>query len=581
MVSTNKGASSSAKFPETHRVSILLILFRWVALVIASLFIFLEPNGLELNPFATYILLSFTFFYTVSVSYFYGKDLQNLNQFTRTLVIVDALYCGFLLWVTGSPTSPFFLYAISPILTAAFFLKMKGGFAAAGVVSILYIGGMVANGYSLAGVIESKQAVDLITDILALFLVAVFFAYPSALLDRLLFTVNNLITKNDNLTDTNRAFEHANRQLRTLQKTSKALQSTMDLNEILDIVLSEITREIGFEGAMLGLYNEKSKTISNWIMSKDYGKGFMGSIKDLEIPISEEGGIVAKSVIENKPYLVNPEDSSAHIQPSHLKEVPFAVVPMTFKGRTVGVLLVENHLSKRPISETEIPVLRSVANQATVAIENARLMIRNQMLVVAEERNRIAREIHDGLAQSLFSIALNLQACVKKMGNNPAETRDKLVQLQELASKNLKELRQYIYNLPSATLVDMGLVTALKSHINDIAKLNGLEIDFTVGGKERTLPSEMEECFYRVGQEALANVVKHAKASRVKMTLEYGNKDVTITVVDNGRGLNGEAVAKESMGINNMRQRIKSLGGTFSLESSNGCGVCVKAKVRV
>lgn len=580
MVSTSKVSSSAVKYPETRKVSLLLFAFRWIALGVAFLFIYQEPKQSGLNYVTSYQIISVTFFYTVLVSYFYGKGLQNFNLLAKALVIVDTLFCGFLVWITSSPSSPFFLYAFSPILTAAFFFKMSGGFSAAATISFLYLGGLAANQYSLTKIIEGRKAGDLITNILAFFLVAIFFSYPSSLLDRLLSTVSNLIEKNDNLTHINRAFEHANRQLRTLQKTSKALQSTMNLDEVLDIVLTEITKEIGFEGAMVGLCDDQDKVISNWIVSSNYQNGSLEGIKDLEIAISTEEGPVAKSVIDKKPYLVNANSYFGKILPSFLKNTPFAVFPMTFKDKIVGVLLVDNHLSRKPVSRSDIPVLKSIANQAAVAIENAKLMIRNQTLVVAEERNRIAREIHDGLAQSLFSIALNLQACVKKMSDDPLTTREKLVQLQELASKSLRELRQYIYNLPSTNLVDMGLIAALKSYVTDVARLNGLEVDFSIIGKTRTLPSEVEECFYRVGQEALANVVKHARASKVEVKLEFKSKSASISIADNGEGFNGNG-AKDSMGISNMRQRVELLGGTFSLSSNNGFGVCVEAEVCV
>jgi signal transduction histidine kinase len=354
----------------------------------------------------------------------------------------------------------------------------------------------------------------------------------------------------------------------------------LNLNEILDIVLSGITTEIGFEGAMLGFCDEQNKVLTNWIVSVSYRNESVSGLKDLEIPISDAGGPVARSVIDKRPYLVSRDSKSEKTMPRHLKNKPFAVLPMTFKDRIVGVIVVDNHLSRKPISEKDVPVLKSIANQAAVAIENAKLMIKNQMLVVTEERSRIAREIHDGLAQSLFSIALNLQACVKKMGDDPAGTRDKLGQLQELASKSLKELRQYIYNLPSTNLTDKGLVTALRSHIENIARLNGLESDFSTLGSVESLPPEVEECFYRVGQEALANVVKHAGASKVEVRLETKNGSAILTVADNGRGFN-RVKPKESMGISNMKRRVESLSGTLSLEPNNGCGVCVRAKVPI
>lgn len=577
---TGKVSSSTIKFPEARKASLFLIFFRWIAFGVVFLFLYQKPEQAGFYYLNFHFLILLTFLYTIFISYFYIKGLQNFNIATKILVILDTLYCGFLIWLTGSLSSPFFLYAFSPILTAAFFFKITGGLIAASTVSIFYLTGLVVNNYSLGKIIENSKAGDLAVNILTFLLMGTLFAYPSSLLDRLLSTVNNLINKNDNLIDANKVLARTNRQLFALHKMSKTLQSALSLNEILDIVLTTITTQIGFDGAMLGLYDEENRVISNWIASTGYRKGTIGELESLEIPISEEGGLVAKSIINKKTYVVNPNGSSEKILPSHLENTHFVVLPLILKGHTVGVMLVDNHISKKPIPESEIPVLKLVAGLTTVTIVHAKLIIENQMLVVAEERNRIAREIHDGLAQCLFSIALNLQTCARKMSNDPLGTKERLVKLQKLASKSLKELRQYIYNLPSSNLDDIDFIAALKLHLDDVAKLHGLETDFSIVGRTRSLPPQVKECLYRIGQEALANVVKHAKASKAKVVLGFGRKNVSLKIEDNGRGFNGNKI-NGSMGINNMRQRVESLGGIFSLRSAKESGVCVNAKVPV
>lgn len=168
---TGKVSSSAFKFPEARKVSLFLIFFRWIAFGVVFLFLYQKPEQAGFYYLNFHFLILLTFLYTIFISYFYIKGLQNFNIATKILVILDTLYCGFLIWITGSLSSPFFLYAFSPILTAAFFFKITGGFIAASTVSIFYLTGLVTNNYSLGKIIESSKAGDLAVNILAFFLI--------------------------------------------------------------------------------------------------------------------------------------------------------------------------------------------------------------------------------------------------------------------------------------------------------------------------------------------------------------------------------------------------------------------------
>ncbi|MHB8171486.1 MAG: sensor histidine kinase [Thermincolia bacterium] len=193
-----------------------------------------------------------------------------------------------------------------------------------------------------------------------------------------------------------------------------------------------------------------------------------------------------------------------------------------------------------------------------------------------EERKRIAREIHDGPAQAMANVVLRTEFCEKLLDVNSYQVREELQNLKDLVRGTLGDVRKIIFDLRPMSLDDLGLVPALKRYLADYKEKYNLEAEFIFFGQERRLDSALEVGVFRVIQEGLNNVWKHAKASQVKVKLEISNDRLWARIKDNGQGFSLQAVLantrRESLGLISMRERVELLGGEINFNSVPGQG---------
>lgn len=201
-----------------------------------------------------------------------------------------------------------------------------------------------------------------------------------------------------------------------------------------------------------------------------------------------------------------------------------------------------------------------------------------------EERRRVARDIHDGPAQTLANVVLRAEICEKLLDSDLEEVRQELQQLKEVVRRSLKDIRKVIYDLRPMTLDDLGLIPTLRRYINEMKERPGLMIDFAVVGKEGRLPSHVEVGVFRVVQEALHNVLKHSEASAVSLRIEFLPDELSVLVKDNGAGFQpDEALHRQGdhFGLLSMRERVELLQGCWKLTSGPGEGTEVAFTVPV
>jgi len=193
-----------------------------------------------------------------------------------------------------------------------------------------------------------------------------------------------------------------------------------------------------------------------------------------------------------------------------------------------------------------------------------------------EERKRIAREIHDGPAQAMANVVLRTEFCEKLLDVNPYQVREELNNLKEMVRGTLGDVRKIIFELRPMTLDDLGLVPALKRYLSDYKDKYGLAADLIFFGQERRLDPALEVGVFRVIQEGLNNVWKHAKASQVQVKLEIGGDRLMARIKDNGQGFDLPSVLantrRESLGLISMQERVELLGGEITINSAPGKG---------
>ncbi len=256
-------------------------------------------------------------------------------------------------------------------------------------------------------------------------------------------------------------------------------------------------------------------------------------------------------------------------------------VPLRARGEVLGVLNLESP-EQAGFASNDVTLLAAVADLLAGMIEQTRLAARAQEAAVLRERNRLARELHDSVTQQLFSLTLTAQAARTHLERNPQRVEPLLERLQETASAALAEMRALIAQLRPPALLDQGLVSALRQLIAQISHREGLHIDFRVIGDER-LTHGMEPALYRIVQEALNNIVKHANACCVQIVLDCQPQRVLLTVSDDGQGFIAELHPTASptptnaqhLGLHTMHERASEIGGTLQLRSQLGQGTTI------
>lgn len=218
--------------------------------------------------------------------------------------------------------------------------------------------------------------------------------------------------------------------------------------------------------------------------------------------------------------------------------------------------------------------------EAREAQEQLRRLSSLSLSAQEEERKRIARDLHDDTAQSLTSLLVRLRL-LERMGD-PGKAREGLLELRELAAETLEGVRRLALDLRPSALDDLGLAAALRWYVSEFTQRWGIEVELEIVGLDGRLPAEVELVLYRVAQEALTNVAKHAQASRVKVTLEQRGRRVRLVLADDGCGFDVEAALRSKergLGLFGMEERLSLVGGKVSIQSQPGHGTRVEAEV--
>jgi signal transduction histidine kinase len=215
---------------------------------------------------------------------------------------------------------------------------------------------------------------------------------------------------------------------------------------------------------------------------------------------------------------------------------------------------------------------RETARQ--VLEENIRLQEEREELAALQERHRVAREIHDGIGQSIYMLSLNLEAAAEAAAGQPALS-ERLQGLVALAKQTLLEVRYYIFDLKPLLEGQAGIGAALRNQVQEFGTVTGLPVSIEVEGEERRLTPAKGTALYRIAQEALANMYRHARASEGRLRLAFDERSVMLEVRDDGVGFRPDGAGGH--GLANIRRRVEDLSGTLTIESTPGQGTVVRA----
>jgi signal transduction histidine kinase len=254
-------------------------------------------------------------------------------------------------------------------------------------------------------------------------------------------------------------------------------------------------------------------------------------------------------------------------------------VPVIVKDEAHGAITFY-YCQPHSFSEEEFRLALSVADQAALAIENARLREQAGQAAAMEERGRLARELHDSVTQSLYSVTMYTEAAARLiMTGQKREAAEYLREARDTAQEALREMRLLIYQLRPPVLEKGGLAVALQVRLDAVERRGGIQAELTVEGEDR-LPPAIQAELHQIAQEALNNALKHAHAGKVQVRLRFGGAATCVEVEDDGVGFDLAAMqARGGLGLPGMRERVQKIGGRLKIDSAPGQGTKVSVEV--
>jgi signal transduction histidine kinase/ligand-binding sensor domain-containing protein len=365
-------------------------------------------------------------------------------------------------------------------------------------------------------------------------------------------------------------------QFQVLTGVGSRITSILDIEQLLVEVTKLVQQTFGYYHVGIGLIesDEVVYRVGSGALWDDPAFQF----KPARLKVGVEG--LSGWVAANGEALIVPDVSkdSRYVWMRGSRTRSETIVPITIKGEVIGILDVQSD-RLNSFDETDLLVLQSLANQTAVAIQNARLYERAQQVAVMEERNRLARDLHDSAKQKAFAALAQLGAAGGLVKTTPESAQTHLAEAESLVYDVLQELDILIQEMHPVVLKERGLVLALRDYVFEWAHQNEVEIDFKVEG-ERALPLMVEQILYRIAQEALANVARHSQARTVDILLEFRTGITHLAVCDDGCGFDPKTT-QLGMGLRSMRERSEMFNGSLHIESNPGDGTRIIAEIPV
>jgi signal transduction histidine kinase len=301
-------------------------------------------------------------------------------------------------------------------------------------------------------------------------------------------------------------------------------------------------------------------------------------------PLPRTHGLLGAMLESEEPYRTADVRLDPRFQGWWPREHPqmrsFLGVPIVSRRGIIAAFYLTEKEDADEFGEDDERLIVMLAAHAAIAIENARLFERSRELSIVEERNRLARDLHDSVAQKLFGVILTAEAAATLLDRGDGEARTQLGRLQELSRDAMEELRSVIFELRPAALESEGLATTLRKHVDVLRRVYRREIGLEIRGAPRLEPRSDAEVF-RIAQEALQNALRHGQAERLDVRLEAHDGLLALTVADDGIGFDPAAPAVRSrrLGLTSMEERARAVGGALAIESAPGAGTTVRLEV--
>jgi signal transduction histidine kinase len=370
------------------------------------------------------------------------------------------------------------------------------------------------------------------------------------------------------------------------------LNSNRALDEVLDAIVDQALQLLGADGGAVYRLHRQDEIIS--IVT---ARGMPGEFMAVgTFPLAPTA--LHRAIMQRRPFAV--PDFSKMEQPADIDQLPSSLpdvstvvgrhfcasltVPLMAEGELYGGMTLY-YKEPHAFSDEETELVVSFADQAALAVENARLRDEVERAAVTAERSRLARDLHDAVTQTLFSSSLIADVLPRIWEANPEEGRRRLAELRELTRGALAEMRTLLLELRPAALVDAELSDLLHQLADSITGRARVPVSVEIEGtaelsacEERELPVDVKVALYRIAQESLNNVAKHAGASQATVSLQFRPDHVNLHIWDDGSGFDLESLPPESLGLGIMRERAEAIGAELIIDSQLGRGTQIEVE---
>ncbi|MFI9844963.1 GAF domain-containing protein [Nonomuraea sp. NPDC051941] len=363
-----------------------------------------------------------------------------------------------------------------------------------------------------------------------------------------------------------------------LQAVSSAVLAVtrhLSVREVLQVIVRSAQRLLDARYAALGVPDDEGS------FGEFVAEGLTDKQWDAIGPLPRQHGMLGAMLREGSPVRLPDLRKDPRFEwwpKAHPVMKDFLGVPIRDGDQVLGIIFLANKRTPGGFTQADQELLTLFAAHAAIALTNARLYERGRELAMLEERNRVARELHDAVTQKLFSLRLTAQAASAMLDRAPEQAAAELERVQRLAGEALSELRAVIVELRPAELDRHGLAETLRKHVRLLDRLHPSLVTFECVELPPVDPA-VEVAVLRVAQEALHNALRHAEAASVSVRLGYADGRLVLIVRDDGNGF--EQAESRGLGLVSMRDRAESVGGAMTVESAHGRGTTVRVEVGV
>jgi nitrate/nitrite-specific signal transduction histidine kinase len=368
-----------------------------------------------------------------------------------------------------------------------------------------------------------------------------------------------------------------NEELKALNSVALDINKSLSLAAVLHKALSRVIQTTRADGGEILLLDDKGKLVERLVSSE-----FLLEMVQDENSLSFEEDTLANLATVQKGFLLSDLSHDARLSESSLAQNgvrSLAVVPLIHENNTLGVVLVIS-LNSGQFNGNDLWLLNNMGYQISMAIENARLHEQVREIGIMEERERIAREMHDGIAQVLSYVGTKSQAARQLISTGQVENaKSQLLQLEDVTDDLYGDVREAILGLRSTISLEKNMMSNLKEYISRFGHMSNVKTDLEIRDNSvLSLPSSFQTQIIYIIQEALSNIRKHAKASHAHVQISTRDGQMEVTVSDDGTGFDpshGKQDGWPRFGLQTMKERANSIGGTLDISSIVGEGTKV------